>query len=595
MFPGSISELKRNNLILIALILVILFGLSIFSDSHAASKPPVNFLPPVDGEIISAFNPPMGHYGEGGHQGIDIAAQPGTPVRSSADGVVSWVGRLPRGAFVSVIHPGGLKTVYLGLKDIFVKRNESVRKGQLIGILLGLNDNSSEEPHLHFGAYLNGKPVNPAVLLGREEIESFIRLCPDLGPSTRPLRYVPDGNSYREAGCELERLHRSHNARHSSALKKTGNLIGGCFAFLLRKAKESALGAGRLFKSVWSNVAFPFLKSSWRLICRSARFVWSNKWVKAVTAGILAAVVVVFAIAFSVVALGVTLAAGLAAAIAGVVASLGGAVFFAFIHKGDFTFSRCFLFCLSAGSVAACFAGSLASLSSALSTGVVRLGAWGIIKSGLSSGAFSMIFEASWQYLTTGHITARALLIAFTSGAITGLLGRTLVTGIRSSSRFFEAASRSIHGTGVWERFTSLCVRGLSYIGKLTSTGVKLVVTRGAKIGYMLFSGSFNAGLHISICAATRTPIRVSNLFAAFCTGLTIGMISLSFGGEGLGALFERLNPFKSRAGRFLKRIAVRICEKMLGKGIRSTYRFVYERVFGEKTLLGEIEQGANR
>ncbi len=504
-----------------------------------------------------------------------------------------WVGQVPRGKFVSVAHPGGIKTVYLGLENIRVRRKDLIRKGQVIGSLSGLLDDSSDQPHLHFGTYLNGIPLDPEVILDSKEFESFVRLCPNR--SDNEIGGIGARNEYLYQG-KTRKFRYPNNKKEpegSNSRRKIGNVITKTAGFIVKKAKGAVWGILRYVCSSWSKTVLPFLKSAWRLICKAARFAWSNKWVKALTAGILAAVVVVLGVALSVVTFGVAIAAGITAAVAGVVASLGGAVFFAFCQKGGFNFSRCFWFCLSAGCVASCFFGSLASLGGAFSTGIVRLGAFGIIKSSFFSGSFSVIFDVSWQYLTTGHITLRAILIAFSSGAITGFLGKTLLHGIRSTDRLLRFADCAAHSIGFWERIKSVAVAGIGYVKNLTSAGGQIIISRGAKIGYMFFSGSLSAGLHISICAITRTPVRVSNLLAAFCTGLTIGVISLSFGGQGIGGLLDRVKLFGNVSGRWLKRLVAKVSMKMLGKGVGSGYRYVFKNVFGNKTIFGSIEQEA--
>lgn len=94
------------------------------------------------------------------HSGIDIANKTGTPVYATADGIVSFAGRLGGlGKLVKVNHGYGYKTRYGHLSKIKVKRGEKVRRGDLIG-LMG-STGYSTGPHLHYEVIKDGKNVNP--------------------------------------------------------------------------------------------------------------------------------------------------------------------------------------------------------------------------------------------------------------------------------------------------------------------------------------------------------------------------------------------------------------------------------------------------
>lgn len=97
---------------------------------------------------------------------------------AAQDGKVAWVGELPRGKFVSVVHAGSVRTTYLDLETLNVQTGVPVRKGQVIGTVSGGKDDSSAVPHLHFGASVHGNPVDPRLLLEGFDTGSFVRLCP---------------------------------------------------------------------------------------------------------------------------------------------------------------------------------------------------------------------------------------------------------------------------------------------------------------------------------------------------------------------------------------------------------------------------------
>ena len=99
---------------------------------------------PVDGPVISHFGKRHGR----AHQGVDIKAPMGTPIRAALAGVVvssSW--QHGYGLTVVVKHPAG-KTLYAHLQRSLVKRGNAVRQGQLIG-RVGKTGNA-EGAHLHF-------------------------------------------------------------------------------------------------------------------------------------------------------------------------------------------------------------------------------------------------------------------------------------------------------------------------------------------------------------------------------------------------------------------------------------------------------------
>lgn len=100
------------------------------------------------------------------HKGIDLAAPKGTPVFAAAKGVVVASGYSPwdpKGSYgyeVAIKHEGGF-TNYAHLSRIYVRVGESVRSGEIIG-LVGSTGRSSG-PHLHFEVHKGRKwnRINP--------------------------------------------------------------------------------------------------------------------------------------------------------------------------------------------------------------------------------------------------------------------------------------------------------------------------------------------------------------------------------------------------------------------------------------------------
>ncbi len=94
------------------------------------------------------------------HEGIDIAAQIGTPVLAPADGVVIKAGfESGYGNVVELSHGYGLKTVFGHNSRLNVKPGQHVKRGDIISY--SGNTGSSTGPHVHYEVRLNGLPVNP--------------------------------------------------------------------------------------------------------------------------------------------------------------------------------------------------------------------------------------------------------------------------------------------------------------------------------------------------------------------------------------------------------------------------------------------------
>ncbi|HEX9113331.1 MAG TPA: M23 family metallopeptidase, partial [Nitrospirota bacterium] len=94
------------------------------------------------------------------HEGIDIAAQTGTPVTAPADGVVVKAGfGSGYGNMVEISHGYGIKTVFGHNSRLNVKAGQRVRRGDVIAYVG--DSGSSTGPHLHYEVRLNGLPVNP--------------------------------------------------------------------------------------------------------------------------------------------------------------------------------------------------------------------------------------------------------------------------------------------------------------------------------------------------------------------------------------------------------------------------------------------------
>ncbi|MBU0491089.1 MAG: M23 family metallopeptidase [Chloroflexi bacterium] len=96
-----------------------------------------------------------------GHQAIDIAGYTGTPIKAADSGFVIKAGwsESGYGNHVIVDHGNGFKTLYAHFTSYVVNVGDSVKKGQVIG-LMG-STGKSTGPHLHFEVIKNGVRRNP--------------------------------------------------------------------------------------------------------------------------------------------------------------------------------------------------------------------------------------------------------------------------------------------------------------------------------------------------------------------------------------------------------------------------------------------------
>ena len=97
-------------------------------------------------------------YNGGGHNGIDLRASVGTPVKSAGFGTVVDSGDtdascdgVSYGKWVLIKHNNGLSTLYAHLSLIRAYKNEEVSTGDVIGY--SGNTGYSTGPHLHFAVF----------------------------------------------------------------------------------------------------------------------------------------------------------------------------------------------------------------------------------------------------------------------------------------------------------------------------------------------------------------------------------------------------------------------------------------------------------
>jgi len=92
---------------------------------------PVQFKFPLDGRVDPTVR-------EKGYPGIFIISPPGAPVKAAETGIVKFAGKNQKflkayGNLVIIQHPEGYQTVYGNLDKVLVKKNQVVKRGDVIG------------------------------------------------------------------------------------------------------------------------------------------------------------------------------------------------------------------------------------------------------------------------------------------------------------------------------------------------------------------------------------------------------------------------------------------------------------------------------
>ena len=109
---------------------------------------------PVDGKIIRT-------YSEGKNNGIDIAADAGSPVVAATAGKVAAITEDAKtGAKIIVIrHPDNVMTVYYNVAEVAVSKNTSVSRGSKIALV------PKKDSYVHFEVRQGFDSVDPMPFL----------------------------------------------------------------------------------------------------------------------------------------------------------------------------------------------------------------------------------------------------------------------------------------------------------------------------------------------------------------------------------------------------------------------------------------------
>jgi hypothetical protein len=135
---------------------------------------------PLRGEVrrpfaVTAARP----YDAGQHRGVDLAARPGSVVRSACAGRVRFAGRIASSGGVVSVRCGALVATYLELGAVHAVRGRRVGAGARLGVV-------GPAAHLHLGAReaRSGRYVDPLTLL-RTPRRPTLGPAPDVVPPPR--------------------------------------------------------------------------------------------------------------------------------------------------------------------------------------------------------------------------------------------------------------------------------------------------------------------------------------------------------------------------------------------------------------------------
>jgi murein DD-endopeptidase MepM/ murein hydrolase activator NlpD len=129
------------------------------------------------------------------HNGTDYAAPKGTPIMTTAKGVIEQTGfTAGNGNFVKVKHDGTYSTQYLHMSKVLVKRGQSVRQGDIIGKVgsTGL----ASGPHVCYRFWKNGVQVDALKLKLPNSIPMDRRNLPKFFKYSKPLKNELDSVAY---------------------------------------------------------------------------------------------------------------------------------------------------------------------------------------------------------------------------------------------------------------------------------------------------------------------------------------------------------------------------------------------------------------
>lgn len=143
--------------------------ISVFLDKQRSILAATPSIWPIKGWITSGFgaraSPLTGEPGR--HMGVDIANEIGTPIRATADGMVTYAGwETGYGRLVAIEHGYGYSTRYGHCSRLEIHVGDEIKRGQIIGYV-GSSGRSTGS-HCHYEVRIHGIPVDPEKYLPQD-------------------------------------------------------------------------------------------------------------------------------------------------------------------------------------------------------------------------------------------------------------------------------------------------------------------------------------------------------------------------------------------------------------------------------------------
>jgi murein DD-endopeptidase MepM/ murein hydrolase activator NlpD len=124
----------------------------------SADLPPSRtYRPPTDAPVLDPFRPPPEPWLPG-NRGIEYATPVGAAIGAIGPGIVAFAGPVAGRLVVTIDHPDGLRSSYVGLARIDVRRRQVVAAGEQVGVVVG---------PFHLGVRRGTTYLDPASLWGQ--------------------------------------------------------------------------------------------------------------------------------------------------------------------------------------------------------------------------------------------------------------------------------------------------------------------------------------------------------------------------------------------------------------------------------------------
>lgn len=107
------------------------------------------------------------------HEGIDIGATFRTPALAVADGYITRVGENNLGGKVVFLRPDDMpySVYYAHLDSQNVRQGQTVKTGDIIGLVGNTGNAKNTVPHLHLGIYANSGPIDPLAFVDKNRAQ----------------------------------------------------------------------------------------------------------------------------------------------------------------------------------------------------------------------------------------------------------------------------------------------------------------------------------------------------------------------------------------------------------------------------------------